>query len=112
MVGFIESDMFKDPAWFATNLIAYTIAEPGMYFLAACFPAYRPLFRYVKNCQLFRIFTSRYRLSSQRKNFLKGKEDAGAWEHLSFELTRPPKAARGFDSVVRSRIEIDELERR
>lgn len=110
MIGFIEADMFKDPAWFATNLIAYTIAEPGMYFLAACFPAYRPLFRYLKGCRLILCFTSRYKMTSPGDGCLKDKEDVGAWEHLSVELERPRKAARGFDSIVLSRIGNDERE--
>lgn len=33
-----------DPTWHSVTTLTWTIAEPGMYFIAACLPSLRPLF--------------------------------------------------------------------
>ncbi|CAG8952790.1 hypothetical protein HYFRA_00009035 [Hymenoscyphus fraxineus] len=65
-VGFFIVKPFEDPAWILVNLLAYSIAEPGTYFLAACFPTYRPLIAYIKGGRIRSAFSARYWTGSKR----------------------------------------------
>lgn len=42
-VSFSSNKSFIDPTWHAVELIIWTIAEPGIYLIAACLMTYRPL---------------------------------------------------------------------
>ncbi|KUI66311.1 hypothetical protein VM1G_01527 [Cytospora mali] len=42
-VSFSSNNSFIDPTWHAVELIIWTIAEPGIYLVAACLMTYRPL---------------------------------------------------------------------
>ena len=44
---FSQPDAFADVTWNSVELNIWTIVEPGMYLMAACFPTYRPLFSYL-----------------------------------------------------------------
>lgn len=65
-IGFFTIPIFSDPTWLNINLYAYTIAEPGTYFLAACFPTYRPLIRYVKSERFRSTFRTGYWMGSKK----------------------------------------------
>ncbi|KAF7887002.1 uncharacterized protein EAF02_003649 [Botrytis sinoallii] len=51
-VGIFTVPIFEDPGWLNVTVFAYTVAEPGTYLLAACFPTYRSLFSYLKSERL------------------------------------------------------------
>lgn len=42
-ISFSSNNSFIDPTWHAVELIVWTIAEPGIYLIAACLMTYRPL---------------------------------------------------------------------
>lgn len=44
-VSFFTHDLLRDPSWFATPIVSYTIVEPSAYFMCSCFPNLRPLLR-------------------------------------------------------------------
>jgi len=108
--AFIRTDIFSDPAWYACDLFAYAIAEPGTYFMAACFPTYRPLGAYLKRKGFFSMSSSRYYFSSRRRlGSSAGEQDVGTAksETPSAEIKKG-KTPRGFDSIALSAIERDE----
>lgn len=41
--AFYTKNYFEDPTWYSVTLIIWTVCEPGMYLIAACFLVYRPL---------------------------------------------------------------------
>ena len=41
---FFDNDAFKDNTWTSVQLLKWTDIEPGIYFIAACMPSFRPLF--------------------------------------------------------------------
>ncbi|KAF2642483.1 hypothetical protein P280DRAFT_356199, partial [Massarina eburnea CBS 473.64] len=43
VIFFQENKLFSDPLWYKVNLMVYSIAEDGTYFLAACFSTYKVL---------------------------------------------------------------------
>ncbi|KAF2650264.1 hypothetical protein K491DRAFT_609137 [Lophiostoma macrostomum CBS 122681] len=103
MVGFFQSRMFADPAWESVSLMSYTVAEPGTYFLAACFPTFRPLLRYVSthfSSSVTKMFGSRQRLGSS-------SGPAENWEHEVDNEDDPKKhkqVVRNFESIQLSAI--------
>jgi hypothetical protein len=106
MVGFFKADIFSDPCWLGADLMAYSVAEPGTYFLAACFPTYRPLVAFVKNESFLSTFSSRYRLSSKKYGNISEEQQAQSGRSAETEETiRGAKAVRGFDSIALSNIE-------
>jgi hypothetical protein len=104
-VAFFKAEIFKDPSWESVDLMAYDIAEPGTYFLCACFPTFRPLLRWIEvkiKSTTSKAFYSRERLGS----------DSGPVEQLVYEVggtsegKSKSKKARGFDSILLSNISV------
>lgn len=46
-VGFFNTNAVTDQTWAAMDLTIWTIIETGMYLMAACFPTYRPLVKFI-----------------------------------------------------------------
>ncbi|TVY82375.1 hypothetical protein LSUE1_G004903 [Lachnellula suecica] len=76
-VGFFTIHIFQDPTWLNVTVFAYSIAEPGTYFLAACFPTYRPLISYIGSERFLSTFnTSYWRGSKKYGNITRSGEDS------------------------------------
>jgi hypothetical protein len=105
-VGFFHSQIFADPAWESVNLMCYTLAEPGTYFLAACFPTFRPLLRSVSthvSSSVSRVFGSRQRLGSSS-----GPAESGGYEvDMEDRSKRHRPVVRNFESIQLSAISMD-----
>jgi len=65
-IAFFTVPLFADPTWDNVTVFAYSIAEPGTYFLAACFPTYRPLIKYFGSERFRTTFNTRYWLRSKK----------------------------------------------
>ena len=47
LVYFFQVDMFADVTWYSVSTMTWTLAEPGVYLIAATLPSLRPLVRHV-----------------------------------------------------------------
>ncbi|CAG8976539.1 hypothetical protein HYALB_00011016 [Hymenoscyphus albidus] len=100
-VGFFIVRPFEDPAWIGVNLLAYTIAEPGTYFLAACFPTYRPLIAYFNGQRFRAAFSARYWTGSRKYGNI--TKNGGENSHGNSKQTVPgltPEAAVYQDAIA------------
>lgn len=43
LVSFFKNDLYRDVTWYSVDLMTWTIAEPGIYFIASILPSLRPL---------------------------------------------------------------------
>ncbi|KAF7949127.1 hypothetical protein EAE96_008296 [Botrytis aclada] len=68
-IGFFTVPIFEDPGWLNVTVFAYTVAEPGTYFLAACFPTYRSLFSYLKSKRLRSTFDATKSFATRSKKY-------------------------------------------
>jgi hypothetical protein len=102
---FHDNKIFADPRWETVDLFAYSIAEPGSYFLAACFSSYKVLGNYIKREKIHTLLV-RCRLVSQRhasQSFVQ----MGSPDDIEYKAGSGDKPVRGFDSVMLSEIERD-----
>ena len=73
MIRFVEfynfgwNNGFADPTWVSSNIFSWTVVEPGVYHLAACFITFRPLFRWIVFDSPLSSFLSNIRLISGSK---------------------------------------------
>ncbi|RDL36933.1 uncharacterized protein BP5553_04366 [Venustampulla echinocandica] len=44
MTVFFQTDAFTDNTWASFGLVGWSVVEPGMYLIASCLPALRPIF--------------------------------------------------------------------
>ncbi|KAF2688375.1 hypothetical protein K458DRAFT_427969 [Lentithecium fluviatile CBS 122367] len=110
-VGFFESGkIFSDPRWYTADLNAYSIAETGTYFLAACFSTYKVLGRYFKSRRVTRLM-DRWGLLSQppAAPYFVRRVPLDEEMQKRSDSNKPP---RGFDSMVLSEIASDDTDSR
>ncbi|TAQ90945.1 hypothetical protein B7494_g685 [Chlorociboria aeruginascens] len=98
-IGFFESPVFSDPCWAAVDLTSYGLAEPGAYFLAACFPSYRPLLSYVLSIDFRSSFAVSSWISSKKYGTMTdGKEDGTQSREDQVNL-RDPNGLAAVESI-------------
>lgn len=61
-----------DPNWASSQVISWTVVEPGVYHLTACLITFRPLFRWIITDSPLSSFLSRNRLFSGNKHSRNG----------------------------------------
>ena len=66
-VAFFEIDLLSDSTWYTVDTGIYTIAESGLYLIAACLPSLRPLGPIIQKHIKENVFRSRLSSSYSRK---------------------------------------------
>ncbi|KAF4632946.1 hypothetical protein G7Y89_g5178 [Cudoniella acicularis] len=96
-IGFFTIPLFKDPTWLNVTVFAYSIAEPGTYFLAACFPTYRPLIWYVRS---ERLLSTSYWLRSKKYGDITRSGDSGQGYTKQTEQSKGTKRVVHEESIA------------
>lgn len=106
-IEFVRTDIFSDPLWFDVNLLAYTIAEPGTIFIAACLVTYRPLLRRVFGTGYFSKILWKHRTDNPGDaRPSRGIDDSRRVQMEQIQL-EPKKQKRGFNSILLSAVSRD-----
>lgn len=103
IVFFNNNRLFTDPKWETVDLITYTIAEPGTYFLAACSSSYRIFGKYLRHEKIRSIFARiKMKEGHSRQSFIRVKDSR---ENGEKESKNSDKRVRGYNSIMLSEIE-------